>query len=97
MILVVDDSPPVIEGPADLEYFVGTTGHVVEWLLSDAHPCNYTVLRDGEVLMHGHWNVSGETVSLAVDGLEMGTYVFTFVAFDVAGNHVAHTVSVTVL
>ncbi len=90
-----DNIAPSIDHPADIVYVEGTTGRSITWNPSDAHPASYEIYRNGTLVDSGTWN--NEAISIAVGGLSVGTYNFTLVVQDVAGNHASDTVLVIVI
>ncbi len=96
LIFITDDTPPEVSGPETVEYVSGTTGHAVEWTLYDDHPFNYSVTLDGESVAAGGWTVSGQNVTVNVDGLSVGNHSCSIVVFDEAGNSVSHSVEIVV-
>jgi hypothetical protein len=93
-VTVVDGTPPVIDSPDDIAYDEGTTGHSITWNPSDLHPASYTIYRDGSVIETDDWD--GSAITISVDGLSVGTYNYTIVVTDVAGNRASDTVFVVV-
>jgi hypothetical protein len=95
-ITVIDDVDPVIESPDDIEFTEGEVGQSVIWNGTDIRPDHYVILEDGITVAGNDWNSSLEVFSYSLDGLEVGTYNYTCVIYDEAGNSVADTVIVTV-
>jgi len=93
---VPDTAPPVIAGPADLLYRLDDTGNVLAWQAADASPDTYEILLDGTQFISGSWNSSSEVIEISVDGLEVGTYVYTTNFIDASGNVASDEVTVTV-
>jgi len=91
---IPDEDAPLIDHPSDIEYAEGTTGHVITWSPSDAHPATYELYRNGTLVGSGTW-ASGE-IMVSVDGFNVGTYNYTLVANDEAGHSTSDTVFVTV-
>ncbi len=93
---VVDTENPVLDTPADVEFTVGESGHSIDWGPSDNRPGSYEVLVDTISTYTGLWNSSSEHRVIDLDGLSVGTYNYTCVVYDDAGNSYADTVIVTV-
>lgn len=91
--LTVDNRVPAISPPSDIVYVVGTTDHDISWECTDLNPDYYELYRDGELISTGPWT-GGLTYS--IDGLAAGSYNFTVVFYDLAGNSANDTVLVTV-
>ncbi|MFX1266000.1 MAG: NosD domain-containing protein, partial [Promethearchaeota archaeon] len=95
-VIEPDTAPPVIMGPADLTFREDDTGNVLEWQASDENPHTYVILLDGTLLKLGSWNSSSEVVGISLDGLGVGTYVYTANFIDASGNVASDEVTVTV-
>ncbi|MFW9870508.1 MAG: hypothetical protein ACFFEL_12855, partial [Candidatus Thorarchaeota archaeon] len=95
-VTVYDGTPAVVDHPPDIDYPDGDTGYSITWSPSDLHPVSYQILREGVVVKSGTWNSSGETMTISVDGLSIGTYNYTIVLVDIGGNIVPDEVIVTV-
>lgn len=93
---VVDTVLPLIDSPEDVEFTEGASGFAIEWDPSDLRPETYELLVDSVSTYTGLWNSSSETIFINLDGLAVGTYNFTCVVSDEAGNSVSDTVIVTV-
>jgi hypothetical protein len=93
-VTVVDTTPPTIDQPIDIQYELGTTGNTITWSPSDLNPATYEIMKNGTVVDSGDWN--DETINITVDDLSTGTYNYTIVVFDQAGNSVSDTVIVRV-
>ncbi len=89
-----DTTPPTINNPSDIEYIEGTTGHSITWSPYDAYPASYEVYRNGSLIESGGW--SGDSITINVDGLGIGSYNYTIVVYDKSGNWAKDTVFVTV-
>ncbi|MFX0064876.1 MAG: SBBP repeat-containing protein, partial [Candidatus Hermodarchaeota archaeon] len=94
-IFTTDCTPPSIEPPDDLTYKNGTTGHNITWQPTDAHPQNFTLYQNDTPIQNGTWD--GSALSFNVDGLDVGTYNYTLLVLDEAGNTATATVWVTVI
>ena len=83
-----------IDHPADIEYEVGTTGHTITWHAFCSSPTNYSIHRDGGLVMITGWN--GGDVSVNINGLAAGTYEYTITVLGFGGQSATDTVRVTV-
>ena len=90
-----DRTDPAVTSPDDVSFVEGTTGHNITWVLSDENPTTYQVLVNGVVEASGSWT-NGTEITLELDEFEVGEYNCTIVAYDIAGNMVMDTVTVTV-
>jgi hypothetical protein len=93
---VVDTISPALNAPADVAYTVGETGNVIDWNPTDVRPNSYEVFVDGVSTYSGSWNSTSEHIVINVDGHPVGSYNYTCVAYDDAGNSAIDTVFVTV-
>ncbi len=85
---------PSIDSPADLTYNVGETGNSITWTPSSYNPASYEITRNGTVVDSGAWD--GSPITINVDGLDAGTYVFEITVTDVFGQSATDQVVVTV-
>ncbi len=97
LVHVTDTTDPVLNHPDDIEYYEGTTGHQIEWEASDYYPDTYRISRDSIVILDTSWTESWQIFAVVVDGLTVGTYLFTIWVADTSGNVATDTVRVTVL
>ncbi|MFW9786162.1 MAG: Ig-like domain-containing protein [Candidatus Thorarchaeota archaeon] len=93
---VVDTIDPVLDSPSDVEFTVGETGYNIDWNPTDIRPATYEVFVDSVSTYSGDWNATSEHIVISLDGLAVGTYNYTCVVYDEAGNSVSDTVLVTV-
>ncbi len=93
MALTVDNTGPYLSAPLDIEYEQETTGHSIVWDCTDLNPNYYELYRDGILISTDSWSDGLEYV---VDGLSEGTYTFTVIFWDLAGNSATDTVFITV-
>jgi len=94
---VVDTTNPVLDSPSDIEYALGDTGNEIDWAPTDVRPSSYEVFIDDVSTFTGSWNDTSEHIILDVDGLAIGSYNYTCVVYDEAGNSVSDTVIVNVV
>ncbi|MHA2359253.1 MAG: DUF4350 domain-containing protein, partial [Candidatus Thorarchaeota archaeon] len=85
---------PTIDNPADLTYEEETTGHSIDWNPSSDRPWNYVIERDSVTVDSGSWN--GGPLSIGIDGLANGTYVYEITVFDNVGYSASDSVLVNV-
>ncbi len=98
VIVTVTNTPPSITTPADFAYFSGTTGNVIQWAVTDPNTgtTNYFIRRNGTIIDSGIW-ISGAPVSINVDGLAVGSYLYTINASDGFGASVQDEVVLNVV
>ncbi|MFX0207343.1 MAG: fibronectin type III domain-containing protein, partial [Candidatus Hodarchaeota archaeon] len=95
--VTVVSSVPTINFPSDISYEEGATGQSITWTPLDDDPASYNITRDCSLLRDRAWNMSGETITIGVDGLIEGTYVYRCTVYDSAGQNAFDEVTVTVL
>ncbi len=81
-----------------ITYEKGATNNTITWIIScitDAIYGNYTILRNGTFWMGGNWRGYAQ-ISINVDGLNEGLYIFTLIAFSEAGDMVKESIVVSV-
>jgi hypothetical protein len=91
--LTVDNSLPTISQPSDIVYAFGTSGNIIRWDCTDLHPDYYELYQNGVLIATNSWT---DGLSYSVDGLDTGSYTFTVIFYDLAGNSVTDSVLVTV-
>jgi hypothetical protein len=92
----VDNTPPEINSPLDINYNVGDSGNYIFWQGTDLHPGVYIVWKDG-VLLTGRGWTSSQIIEIEIDGLTEGSYNYTIEIGDIVGNSNFDTVIITVL
>ncbi len=95
--LKLDSINPKISQPPDISYVVGSTEQYIYWTLSDDNPSYFTIYRNNTLIKNSSWWFSGMTVAVNIDGLSVGIYNFTIIAYDAFDNKASDTVIVTVL
>ncbi|MBN1215131.1 MAG: glycoside hydrolase family 9 protein [Candidatus Lokiarchaeota archaeon] len=91
-----DTQIPSINSPANVEYQEGETGNSLSWIATDDNPTTYTITRDGSQVASGSWS-SGNSITINVDGLSIGTYTYICTVSDVDGQTNSDSVAVTVV
>ncbi|MHA2232539.1 MAG: hypothetical protein ACXAB4_08600 [Candidatus Hodarchaeales archaeon] len=91
----LDTIAPSVSSPADITYEVGSTGNQIIWNVLDAFPDRYNITKNGVLIENGTW-ING-TISISVDELTKGAYLFRLTVLDLGGNIVSDEVSVTVI
>ncbi|MHA1950277.1 MAG: hypothetical protein ACW987_10415 [Candidatus Thorarchaeota archaeon] len=95
-VTVYDGTAPVVDHPADIDYPDGDSGYSITWSPSDLHPVSYQIWIEEVLVKSGAWNSSGETMTISVDGLAIGSYNYTIALLDIGGNPTTDEVIVTV-
>lgn len=93
-LVTIDSTIPTINQPSDTSYEEGSTGNVIVWDPDDINPYRCEVNRDGTVVTNDFWD--GSNITEDIDGLSVGTYIYTCTVYDKAGNSISDTVTVTV-
>ena len=91
----IDFLNPSVSDVADFDYTEGETGNIISWDVTDMYPGTYIINEDGLEVDTGIWN-STTPIAINVDDLSVGTYVYSIVVMDLAGNIAEDTVTVTV-
>jgi hypothetical protein len=82
IVTVLEDTiPPTLNSPDDLAYAKGSTGNEIQWIASDNNPVYYIVFLDGTPIIINQW-FGSPTITVNVDGLDTGIYVFELVVSD---------------
>ncbi len=95
LVHVFDDTPPVIDSPADQWLFGDLTGQTIDWEVSDLNPDTYTVFVDGIEFETGTWSTG--ILSVNVDAIPVGRHDVVLVIYDVDGNSASDSVAVLVI
>ncbi|MFW9847192.1 MAG: hypothetical protein ACFFD6_10615, partial [Candidatus Thorarchaeota archaeon] len=83
---IYDNVTPVINGPEDVEFYYTETGFSLTWNISDDYMDGYVVTRNGIEILTGSLDPDNPFVTVNLDGLAIGTYLFTLSANDTSGN-----------
>ena len=88
---------PTIDYPADQQYEFGTTGHNITWIpnVRDITPNSYIITRNGAVINDTTWD--GSDISINIDGLSVGTYIYICTVYGTNGNAARDSVNITVI
>jgi hypothetical protein len=85
-----------INSPSDITYEYGDTGNEISWTTSSTNETDtYIITVNGTEVESGSWNTA--TISIDVDGLALGTYVYTLTVNDTLGTTASDTVNVFVV
>ncbi|TFG28515.1 right-handed parallel beta-helix repeat-containing protein [Candidatus Thorarchaeota archaeon] len=77
------------------EYEAGTTGNTMTWNSSALNPGTYELLINGTLQGHVAWD--GGAIAADVDGLSVGVYNVTLIAYHVSGHWLANQSILTVV
>ena len=74
---VFGDSQAVqIYGPDYISFNEGELGWTIDWEIYGTAPGHYWVYRNGDLLFEGDWDYSGYIVSVDLDGVPAGNYIY---------------------
>ncbi len=90
---IISDAP-IINHPADISYEVGSTGHFITWNATDPAPKSYNITRNGTLLLSTSWD--GSPITVDVNGLDVGTYIYTCTVMNENNETASDSVTVTV-
>ncbi len=91
---LIDETPPTIDHPDDVDYEEGTTGHSIIWSPYDLYPREWELVRNGTPIDSRTWKAL--PIELDVDGLTPGFWNFTIIIYDQSDNAIQDTVLVQV-
>jgi plastocyanin len=94
IVTIVDTTDPTIDHPSDISYTFGDTGNSITWHPNEINPQNYILTLDGEVIDNVFWD--GESITVEVDGLDVGVHTYLITVTDSSGNSASDSVTVTV-
>jgi hypothetical protein len=90
-----ESDPPLIYSSGDLNYLVGETDNEISWIITDDYPNDYFIYFMGYEIRTDSWE-SGETITVNVDSLEVGTYNYTILVYDAFDNYATNQINVIV-
>jgi len=94
----VEDIPtqaPVLNSPANVSYQEGETGNSITWIATDYNPTTYTITQNDTQEASGSWS-SDNPITINVDGLSFGLYIYIITVNDGSGNNATDSVYVLV-
>ncbi len=94
-VTVFDTDLPYVDHPSDQFIIEDSVGNLLVWHPLDLNPKNYTIYRDGTPVQFGLWNDPSETISISLDGFNLGTRTYRLVVYDEDGNTADDYVLVT--
>jgi hypothetical protein len=94
-IVIKDTSiPQIVEKPIDQEYAYNTTLILLQLLVEDRHPNNYTVSIDDDIVQESDWT---DTITFTFLLRELGEYEVKFEIYDESENVVVDFVYITIV
>ncbi|MBE0526656.1 MAG: hypothetical protein IH631_06910 [Candidatus Thorarchaeota archaeon] len=93
-VMLDDVAPVIIYTPSAVSYSQGEIGIIRNWTATDEFMDYYTIIIDGEEVVHADWET--ETIEFDFAGLIAGSHEVTLTVFDLGGNSAQSTVTVTV-
>ncbi|TFG32575.1 hypothetical protein EU528_03020 [Candidatus Thorarchaeota archaeon] len=96
LMMVTDYHVPTISSPSDLNFTVGTTDVEIRWASYDNGPYGYEVFRNDTLFQSGDLDLYHQSITISLDGLDVGVWNYTVVITDFLLNSVSDTVIVTV-
>lgn len=88
--------PAILSQPVDIEMTEGNIGFSVIWTCSDANPLSFEIRLDDILVDSGEWLTSPENITISLDDLDAGEYVYEITIYDESGNSVQDSVTVVV-
>ncbi len=95
-VFTIDSTYPVIDQPEDIIYDFGDLNNNITWTPTDLHPDTYTIYLNETDISSDTW-ISGNNITISIDGLSVGVYNYTIIVLNLAGNSFTDTVIVTIL
>lgn len=86
---------PSLSEPDDMEYELGSTGHTLTWQVSHTLSCTYIIQRNGTLVSSDE--VNNGSITIDVDNLGLGTYIYTILVEDVIQYSASDIVVVSVV
>jgi hypothetical protein len=98
VVAVRVNAPPRISKPIDQTWVFGTTSHMISWIPTDTSLQSFptfSITLNGSLVMNSTW-ISGTPITIVIDGLDVGRYIFTCSVNDGLGQSASSEVIVTV-
>ncbi|MFW9869334.1 MAG: nitrous oxide reductase family maturation protein NosD [Candidatus Thorarchaeota archaeon] len=95
-ISVIDSILPVVDSPPDMLFMEGEIGHSIVWNVYDYNPVRYEIYKDGILIKTSVWTSDMSLIQYSLDDLPPGTFLFTVLLVDIAGNSISDDVQVTI-
>jgi hypothetical protein len=92
---VTDTTVPTVEDVGDFELLYGVSGEYLTWTCSEPYPDYFIITNESVVIDHGNWN--GSSLSVLLDGLAIGSYLYEVTVNDTSGNIASDVVNVTIV
>jgi len=93
--ILIDNTPPIIDHPNDIEFDEGMTGNIIHWNPFDFYPDDHRILRNGSIIAEMNWY--GEPIEYVADTLATGIWNITLVVYDKSGNTIHDSIFVHVI
>jgi len=95
---VQDSTPPNINNPEDIWIEQNATGYNITWVVTEANPNMYWVLRNNsiEVVSPEPYGKNGVELKVPINTSVLGTWHHTIFANDTSGNETSDEVKITV-
>ncbi|MFW9919493.1 MAG: hypothetical protein ACFFED_07825 [Candidatus Thorarchaeota archaeon] len=97
LVSVNDETVPLIDNPADIEFSSGETGNIITWTATDLHLESYTIYLNGTEDDTYTLGSSPATIQYDVDDLSEGVHNVTVLVQDESGNSASDEVIVIVM
>lgn len=101
--VILDETAPIVEQPANITYEDGSFGHEILWNITESNPDFYNITRtsneptsNNTVIQAGSWD--GSNITINVDGLNVSRwYLYSLFLSDIFGRNTTSIVNVTVV
>jgi len=91
-----DTIAPIIHAPSTASYEFGSIDNILSWNVADDFPGTYNITVDGILLGNPSNPWTTGTITINVDNLSIGSYVYNLTIYDGSGNMEFHVVTLTV-
>jgi len=95
-VIVLPDTVPVVTSPEDISCYYESTNNAINWEATDPYLSYYLVMMNGIYYDGGEFTSTTETITVNIDGLDLGIYEFTLLVSN-EGANTTDTVIVTVM
>ncbi|MGY5875876.1 MAG: hypothetical protein RTU30_09030 [Candidatus Thorarchaeota archaeon] len=88
--------PPIILGPLDVHIYTDDSSNELVWNVLKDDLVSYAISRNGRIIEANSWTIGDTSVSINVNNLPRGQYIYEFIVTDQSGLTSSDEVEVTV-
>ncbi len=98
VLVTVLNAAPTVSTPSDITFTEGQTGNAISWIITDwsTGTKSYSIYRNDTSIVNGSWT-SGISVTQSLNGLAIGSFNYSIIAWDGLGGVVVDEIIVSVV